>query len=124
MEQEKILDPQPFTNILKLYNLLENGDSSEQICYYQPGIGSVGFDAVVDVRRRLTISHLQNFIRFYVCIQFRQSHMFCYLFLMKYFEPGDRIYMFGFSRGAFIARVLAGMIERVGLLSKGLEEMD
>ena len=46
-----------------------------------------------------------------------------YLFLMKYFEPGDRIYMFGFSRGAFIARVLAGMIERVGLLNRGLEEM-
>lgn len=115
--------PQPFTNILKLYNLLENGDSSEQICYYQPGIGSVGFDAVVDVRRRLTISHLQNLLDSMFAFSLDNHICSAYLFLMKYFEPGDRIYMFGFSRGAFIARVLAGMIERVGLLSKGLEEM-
>ncbi|QHS72758.1 uncharacterized protein SPAR_E00470 [Saccharomyces paradoxus] len=115
--------PQPFTNILKLYNLLENSDGSKQICYYQPGIGSVGFDAVVDIRRRLTISHLQNLLDSMFAFSLDNHICSAYLFLMKYFEPGDRIYMFGFSRGAFIARVLAGMIERVGLLSRGLEEM-
>ncbi|KOG99922.1 uncharacterized protein DI49_1369 [Saccharomyces eubayanus] len=115
--------PQPFTNILKLYRLLENSDDSEQVCYYQPGIGSVGFDAVVDVRRRLTFSHLQNLLDSMFAFSLDNHICSAYLFLMKYFEPGDKIYMFGFSRGAFIARVLAGMIERVGLLKKGLEEM-
>lgn len=46
-----------------------------------------------------------------------------YSFLMRYYEDGDRIYFIGFSRGAFSARVLAGMIELIGLLYPGLEEI-
>ena len=33
------------------------------------------------------------------------------------YEPGDRIYLFGFSRGAYTVRVLAGLIHKVGLLA-------
>lgn len=39
------------------------------------------------------------------------------------FGKGDKIYMFGFSRGAFTAKFLARMIHTVGLLCKGNEEM-
>lgn len=46
-----------------------------------------------------------------------------YRFVMRYYDSGDKIYMFGFSRGAFTARFLARMINTVGLLSKGNEEM-
>lgn len=46
-----------------------------------------------------------------------------YEFLMRYYKPGDHIYVFGFSRGAYTARFLAEMINSVGLLSKGNEEM-
>ena len=46
-----------------------------------------------------------------------------YRFAMRYHNDGDRIFMFGFSRGAFTARFLARMIATVGLLSKGNEEM-
>jgi uncharacterized protein (DUF2235 family) len=46
-----------------------------------------------------------------------------YRFLMKFYAPGDKIYIFGFSRGAYTARVLAGMINKIGLLSRGNEEM-
>lgn len=46
-----------------------------------------------------------------------------YRFVMRYYDRGDKIYMFGFSRGAFTARFLARMINTVGLLSKGNEEM-
>ena len=42
---------------------------------------------------------------------------------MRYYGPGDKIYIFGFSRGAFTARFLARMISTVGLLSMGNEEM-
>lgn len=42
---------------------------------------------------------------------------------MRYYGAGDRIYIFGFSRGAFTARFLARMISHVGLLSMGNEEM-
>ncbi len=44
-----------------------------------------------------------------------------YQFLMRNFEPGDRVYVFGFSRGAYTARALCGMLHVVGLLTKGNE---
>lgn len=46
-----------------------------------------------------------------------------YRFLMRFYSPGDEIYMFGFSRGAYIARFLAEMLDHIGLLSHGNEEM-
>lgn len=47
-----------------------------------------------------------------------------YRFLALNFEPGDRIAMFGFSRGAFTVRSLAGLVNLVGLLHKGdLDQM-
>ena len=52
------------------------------------------------------------------------SHVIAgYRFLMRYYEAGDRIYLFGFSRGAFTARYLARMVSRIGLLSKGNDEL-
>jgi len=39
-----------------------------------------------------------------------------YEFLMQNYEAGDKICIFGFSRGAYTARALAGMIHKVGLL--------
>lgn len=46
-----------------------------------------------------------------------------YKFLMQYYSEGDDLYFFGFSRGAYIARFLAQMLDAVGLLSAGNEEM-
>ena len=52
------------------------------------------------------------------------SHVIAgYRFIMRYYKPGDRIYIFGFSRGAFTARFLSRMISHVGLLSMGNEEL-
>lgn len=38
--------------------------------------------------------------------------------LASRYEPGDKIYLFGFSRGAYAVRSVAGMINRLGLLRK------
>ena len=46
-----------------------------------------------------------------------------YKFLMRFYAPGDDIYLFGFSRGAYTARFLAEMLDHVGLVSQGNEEM-
>lgn len=37
-----------------------------------------------------------------------------YTYLMNYHTDGARVYLFGFSRGAYVARALAGMIQKVG----------
>ena len=46
-----------------------------------------------------------------------------YRFLMRYYQTGDDIYFFGFSRGAYVARFLAEMLDHVGLVSEGCEEL-
>lgn len=45
-----------------------------------------------------------------------------YKFLMRCYQDDD-IFLFGFSRGAYVARFLAEMLDHVGLLSNGNEEM-
>ncbi|QLG71328.1 hypothetical protein HG535_0B03670 [Zygotorulaspora mrakii] len=116
--------PQPITNVLKIYQMLENDNSDIQVCYYQPGIGTEpGFDPVIDVRRRFTTSHWSNVTDAMFASTVDHHVVSGYVFLMENYENGDNIHMFGFSRGAFIARALAGMLERVGLLYRGLNDM-
>lgn len=54
---------------------------------------------------------------------FAEHVMGGYRFLMRYYSPGDDIYFFGFSRGAYTARFLAEMLDYVGLLTAGNEEL-
>jgi uncharacterized protein (DUF2235 family) len=42
---------------------------------------------------------------------------------MSEYAEGDSLYLFGFSRGAYAVRVLAGMLSKMGLLRRGLDEM-
>ncbi len=46
-----------------------------------------------------------------------------YRYLMGTFEDGDKVFLFGFSRGAYTARALAGMIYKLGILHKGRENL-
>ena len=43
----------------------------------------------------------------------------CYRFLMHNYMLGDRLYFFGFSRGAYTARSLAGLVRKCGILRRG-----
>lgn len=45
-----------------------------------------------------------------------------YKFLMNNYQNGDKISIFGFSRGAYTARALAGFLTKVGLLPRGNDE--
>jgi uncharacterized protein (DUF2235 family) len=46
-----------------------------------------------------------------------------YEFLLRFYAPGDKIYIFGFSRGAYTARFLSEMLDNIGLLSMGNDAM-
>lgn len=114
--------PYPFSNVLKLYRLLECDDT--QLCYYQPGIGvAADCDPVTDLRRRFTWSSVRNVLDSMFSFSIESHIIEAYRYLMLRYCSGDVVYMFGFSRGAFIARVLAGMIEKVGLLKPGQENL-
>ncbi len=47
-----------------------------------------------------------------------------YSFCCRNYQPGDRIYCFGFSRGAFTIRVVAGLIAREGLVPYNNDEAE
>ena len=46
-----------------------------------------------------------------------------YVYLQQNMRPDDRVFMFGFSRGAYTARALAGMLMKVGLMRPGAENL-
>ncbi|TKA77123.1 hypothetical protein B0A49_03228 [Cryomyces minteri] len=112
------------SNILKIYRMLDRNDGS-QFHYYQPGIGTYITTG--------SISHTSRIARIKSCYMkakdsaigtsFDEHVMGGYKFLMRYYTPGDDIFFFGFSRGAYTARFLAEMLDHVGLLSAGNEEM-
>lgn len=109
----------PFSNVLKLFLML---DRTNQVCYYQPGVGtSFGSDTrgFFDTQWE----SLKNSVDTAFAFSLEQHVREAYRVLMTHYEPGARIYVFGFSRGSFAARVLAGMVEHVGLLYPELIEM-
>ncbi|OAP63675.1 hypothetical protein AYL99_02902 [Fonsecaea erecta] len=77
----------------------------EQIVYYQPGVGSGIGDKI---RGGVYGAGLSANIRA------------AYAFLAHNYDPnpGDEIFFFGFSRGAYTARSIAGLVTKLGLLTK------
>jgi uncharacterized protein (DUF2235 family) len=112
------------SNILKIYRMLDRSDHT-QFHYYQPGIGTYVTSG--------SLSHDSHIARLRSWYMKGKDSMFGtslaehvmggYKFLMRYYRVGDEIYLFGFSRGAYTARFLAEMIDHVGLLSQGNEEL-
>ncbi|KAG9048238.1 hypothetical protein FS837_000437 [Tulasnella sp. UAMH 9824] len=100
------------TNIIKFFDLLRKDDPDRQMVYYQPGIGTyVNPGMWMPVFIQMSKFADQAFA------WFLDAHiMGGYKFLMQNWRKGDRICLFGFSRGAYTARCLAGMLHKVGLL--------
>lgn len=97
---------------------MANQNSKAGIGTYEISGGSVNKNTLGKIR-----SKISKAVDFAVATSFDAHVMAGYRFLMNYYEPGAKIYMFGFSRGAFTARFLCRMINTIGLLSKGNDEM-
>lgn len=93
------------TNVVKLRNALEklDADGGEQRSYYHPGVGTDGgwWD-------RIAGGGLGEGLD--------KNIMSAYNWLVRNYEDGARIWVFGFSRGAYTVRSLGGLISRCGLL--------
>ncbi|KAH9237114.1 hypothetical protein K456DRAFT_1781146, partial [Colletotrichum gloeosporioides 23] len=112
------------TNVVKLLSMLDR-NHEDQFHYYQTGIGtySVNEKTVHKNGFQEAWSKVEKKIDEGFASTFDAHIMAGYRFLMRYYEAGDRIYMFGFSRGAYTAKFLARMVYTVGLLCRGNEEM-
>jgi uncharacterized protein (DUF2235 family) len=103
------------TNVLKLIGQLAPEDE-EHLLYYDPGVGSADQLPPVNLandlhRKWQRIAGLANGRGIY------ENIAETYLFLVDHYRPGDQIYIFGFSRGAFTARAVAGMINLFGIVT-------
>ncbi|KEP54693.1 DUF2235 domain protein [Rhizoctonia solani 123E] len=100
------------TNVVKLFSLLKRDNREEQMVYYQPGVGTYVPPGIL-----LPITlQLAKIADQAIALYLDKHVMGGYEFLMKHYNDGDKICLFGFSRGAYTARALAGMLHKVGLL--------
>jgi uncharacterized protein (DUF2235 family) len=117
------------SNISRLYGVLEK--SEDQLVYYDPGVGTSNPD-YGSVGRRMFFQFFseksQKFWEMMTGFGVDRNVLDAYRFLLENYDNGkrsngnavdrDRISIFGFSRGAYTARVLAGLIHSLGLLEK------
>lgn len=87
------------TNVKKIYDFLVKDQS--QITYYLSGVGTT-----------LGYRLLGGIAGYGIDQKIEEG----YRFLAKHYEDGDQIFLFGFSRGAYTARSIAGLIGKCGLL--------
>ncbi|MET4638332.1 DUF2235 domain-containing protein [Mycetocola sp. 2940] len=108
--------PDNNTNVWRLFNLTATEDTDvRQLSYYHVGIGTGSRPGVGAESRQAVSSRLRGAFGAGVNASVRA----CYEWLVRHHVEGDSVYIFGFSRGAFIARSLVGLIERCGLLLPG-----
>jgi len=103
------------SNVLKLYRCLRKTERTQprQLVFYDPGVGTLerpdpwhkfkqNFNAILGLATGYGLD---------------DNVLAAYAFLVHTYQAGDQIYLFGFSRGAYTVRVLAGLIHKVGLIT-------
>jgi uncharacterized protein (DUF2235 family) len=105
------------SNVVKLYWTLSAPE--KQVAYYHPGVGTMGArNALTALGKSWTTARGLAF-----GYGLSENLADVYSFLMREFSPGDQIFIFGFSRGAYIARALCGILHMFGLLTAGNEAL-
>ncbi len=98
------------SNVLKLYRVLQKDEL--QRVYYSAGIGTIGYRNAWQ-RTRQGIRGVFGLATGY---GLDDDVLAAFRFLCGTYEDGDRVWLFGFSRGAYTVRALAGFINVIGLL--------
>ncbi|KAF8517074.1 hypothetical protein BU17DRAFT_50227 [Hysterangium stoloniferum] len=107
------------TNVIELYSQLVKDDGT-QLTYYNSGVGTYAKPSWKSWSYLKQV--VNNKIDLAIAWNFEKIVISAYRWLADNYQDGDKIYLFGFSRGAYQVRVLAGMIDKVGLIYKGNEE--
>lgn len=101
------------TNVWRLYQALDLSEPSDgetrQVAYYHDGVGTSLFRPLALLGGVFGVG-------------LKRSVIDMYCFVCRNYEPGDQIYLFGFSRGAFTVRILASFLLNVGILRCATEE--
>jgi uncharacterized protein (DUF2235 family) len=105
------------TNVYKLYRACRVGpdttvDPSEQVAFYDPGLGSPADGSKIKIQWARKIYNLASMA---TGLGITANIVDCYAALIRLYRDGDRIFLIGFSRGAYTIRSLAGVISFCGI---------
>jgi hypothetical protein len=109
------------TNIYKLYRATRSGpdsaiDPSQQVAFYDAGIGTIPGGLTSAARLALWI---YNTVGQATGLGLTANIVDCYTAIIRAWQPGDRIFLFGFSRGAYTVRCVAGVLALCGVPTLG-----
>jgi len=101
------------TNVVRLFYTLVR--DPQQVAFYHPGIGTMAAVGALTTWSREVTKLLG------LAIGYGLEADICdaYVYIMNNFEPGDRLFLFGFSRGAYTVRIVTGLLRMYGLISPG-----
>ncbi len=94
------------TNVYKLFNMVEDR-TDRQVVFYDPGLGTDW--------RKVTGNIFG--------VGISQNILDCYRFLFENYNAGDKIFLFGFSRGAATVRSLSGFLHLFGILPQSRKDL-
>ncbi len=105
------------TNVYKLYRACRVGpdtkiEPSEQVAFYDPGLGSASDGGHFKIG---WMRWLYNFASMATGLGITRNIVDCYAAIIGLYEEGDRIYLIGFSRGAYTVRSVAGVMAYCGI---------
>ncbi|KAK4231142.1 hypothetical protein QBC38DRAFT_541832 [Podospora fimiseda] len=114
LHDRKAVNEGQVTNVGRISHLFPSvtRDGTVQQVLYQPGIGSVSDYSTPALRL------IDNMIDQGIGGDFDKHIISLYRYLSIGYRPGDQIFIFGFSRGAYIARVLSSLIADVGIFNR------
>lgn len=98
------------TNVWRLYEALDLS-TGDQIAFYDDGVGSSAFVPLALLGGAFGFGLKRNVLNLYAL-------------LCEHYTPGDRIFAFGFSRGAFTIRVLVGLVAHQGIIRQDARPSD
>ena len=107
------------TNIVRLLRLLPPDQPERQIAFYGPGVGTRGAPTLTPFGGEWRA--LAGGLALGAGIYERVAD--AYRYLAQHWVHGDRIHFYGFSRGAFSVRALAGLVAQVGLMGAGFDNL-
>jgi uncharacterized protein (DUF2235 family) len=106
------------TNVVKLFGVLTN-DIGRQVTYYHPGLGTMEPAGALTTFSRKITKLLGQAIGYGLENDIRDA----YVFIMQNYVPGDRLFLFGFSRGAYTVRAVCSLLHMYGLIRSGNEPL-
>lgn len=100
------------SNVARLFRCLHRDGT--QRAFYNAGVGTIGGDMWWSRRARDAKALFEQASGYAI----DRDIIAIYQFICSAFEPGDRIWLFGFSRGAYTVRIVAALIHTIGVLPR------